>query len=43
MTTINIGEYFEGTMLPPDFIGVDLQRIVINLATPQTIKVTLTF
>lgn len=43
MTTVVLSEYFEGTMLLPDFIGIDLQRIVINLATPQTIKVTLTF
>lgn len=35
--------YFEGVMLLPDHVGVDEQRIVINLATPQAVTVTLTF
>jgi len=43
MGITTIEEYFEGAMLPPDYIGIDKQRIVINLGTPQTIKVTLTF
>lgn len=43
MLLMNLGEYFEGSFLPPDTVGIDKQRIVIKLGTPQTIRITLTF
>lgn len=35
--------YFEGTQLPPNTIGFDKNRVIINLATAQAIEVSLTF
>ena len=40
---ITVFEYFEGTQLPPNYVGVDTQRVIISLGVAQTINVTLTF
>ena len=43
ITLIPITSYFEGSQLPPDSVGLDLQRVVLHLSSPMTVKVTLNF